>query len=45
MAEGRPKLNLYGVVNGREIGIYTNWPQTGDSVLGFAKAKYKGYAT
>ena len=45
MPGGRPKFNFYAVVNGREIGIYTNWPQTGDSVLGFAKAKYKGYAT
>lgn len=45
MPGGRPKFNFYAVLNGREIGIYTNWPQTGDSVLGFAKAKYKGYAT
>ena len=45
MPAGRQKYNFYAVSNGREVGIYTNWPQAGDSVLGFANAKYKGYIT
>lgn len=44
MAPGRQK-NFYAVTNGREIGVYTNWTHAGDSVIGFAKAKYKGYCT
>lgn len=42
---GRQKYNFYAVSNGRDVGIYTNWPQAGDSVLGYANAKYKGYIT
>ena len=45
MPAGRQKYNFYAVSNGSEVGIYTNWPQAGDSVLGFANAKYKGYIT
>ena len=33
------------MINGKEIGIYTSWTQAGDSVLGFAKAKFKGFCT
>ncbi|MEW8543580.1 MAG: viroplasmin family protein [Candidatus Thiodiazotropha sp.] len=45
MPAGRPKYNFYAVTNGKEIGIYTNWTQASDSVLGFANARYKGYIT
>ena len=45
MGAGRPKYNFYAVSNGKEVGIYTNWTQASDSVLGFANAKYKGYTT
>lgn len=45
MPAGRAKYNFYAVTNGRETGVYTNWPHAGDSVLGFAKAKYKGFET
>ena len=44
MPAGREKYNFYAVTNGKDIGIYTNWPQAGDAVLGFANAKYKGFA-
>ena len=43
MPAGRVKFNFYAVTNGKEIGVYTNWPQAGDAVLGFANAKYKGF--
>lgn len=43
MPAGRAKYNFYAVTNGKEIGVYTNWPQAGDAVLGFANAKYKGF--
>ena len=43
MPAGRVKYNFYAVTNGKEIGVYTNWPQAGDAVLGFANAKYKGF--
>ena len=43
MPAGRVKYNFYAVTNGNEIGVYTNWPQAGDAVLGFANAKYKGF--
>ena len=33
------------VSNGKDVGIYTNWTQASDSVLGFANARYKGYTT
>ncbi|XP_030515529.2 uncharacterized protein LOC115729197 [Rhodamnia argentea] len=33
----------YVVFNGRNIGIYNNWPQTEVQVSGFSKANYKGY--
>lgn len=45
MPSGRQKYCFYAVTNGREVGVYTSWPQTGDSVVGFAQAKYKGYCT
>ena len=45
MTGGRPKYNYYAVSNGKDVGIYTNWTQASDSVLGFANAKYKGYTT
>ena len=45
MGAGRPKYNFYAISNGKEVGIYTNWTQASDSVLGFANAKYKGYIT
>ena len=45
MPAGRPKYNFYAVSNGKEVGIFTNWTQASDSVLGFANAKYKGYIT
>lgn len=40
-----PKFNFYAVTNGRETGVFTSWPQTSDSVLGFANAKHKGFCT
>ena len=40
MPAGRQKFNFYAVTNGKEIGIYTNWPQAGDAVLGFANTKH-----
>ena len=42
MAPGRVK-NFYAVTNGKELGVFTNWPQAGDAVLGYATAKCKGY--
>ena len=45
MAPHRQKFNFYAVTNGKEIGKYTSWTQAGDSVLGFAKAKFKGFCT
>ena len=33
------------MTNGRENGVFTNWTRASDSVLGFAKAKYKGFCT
>ena len=36
---------IYAVTHGKEIGIYTSWTQAGDSVIGFAKAKFKGVCT
>ena len=45
MAPHRQKFNFYAVTHGKEIGIYTSWTQAGDSVLGFAKAKFKGFCT
>ena len=41
----RQKFNFYGVSNGKDIGVYTSWPQAAGAVLGFANAKYKGYIT
>ena len=43
MPAGRLKFNFYAVTNGKELGVYTNWPQAGDAVLGFANAKYKDF--
>ena len=43
MPAGRLKYDFYDVTNGKEIGVYTNWPKAGDAVLGFANAKYKGF--
>ena len=31
--------------NVKEIGVYTSWTSAGDSVIGFAKAKFKGFCT
>ena len=45
MTGARPKTKFYAVTNGREIGIFTNWTRASDSVVGFAKAKYKGFCT
>lgn len=45
MPTHRQKYNYYAVTNGKEIGIYSSWTQAGDSVLGFAKAKFKGFCT
>ena len=45
MPAGRPKYNFNAVSNRKEVGIFTNWTQASDSVLGFANAKYKGYIT
>ena len=45
MPTNRQKFNFYAVTNRREIGIYTSWTHAGDAVLGFAKAKYKGFCT
>ena len=45
MPSGRQKYCFYAVTNGREVGVYTSWTQAGDSVLGFAQAKYKGFCT
>ena len=45
MGAGRQKFNFYAVTNGKEIVVYTSGTQAGDSVLGFAKAKYKGFCT
>ena len=39
------EIYFYAVTNGRETGIYTSWTHAGDAVLGFAKAKYKGFCT
>ena len=44
MPNNRQK-NFYAVTHGKEIGIYTSWTQAGDSVIGFAKAKFKGFCT
>ena len=41
----RQKFNFYAVSNGKDIGVYTSWPQAAGAVLGFANAKYKGYIT
>ena len=45
MPTHRQKFNFYAVTHSKEIGIYTSWTQAGDSVLGFAKAKFKGFCT
>ena len=45
MPTNRQKFNFYAVTNGRETGIYTSWTHAGNAVLGFAKAKYKGFST
>ncbi|MEW8548288.1 MAG: ribonuclease H family protein [Candidatus Thiodiazotropha sp.] len=45
MGARRQQYNFYAVTNGKETGVYTSWTQAGDSVLGFAKAKYKGFCT
>ena len=45
MPTRRLQYNFYAVSNGREIGIFTNWTQAGESVLGFGNTKYKGYIT
>ena len=45
MTGARPKRKFYAVTNGRENGVFTNWTRASDSVLGFAKAKYKGFCT
>ena len=45
MPSGRQKCCFYAVTNGREVGVYTSWTQAGDSVLGFARAKNKGFCT
>ena len=34
---------FYAVFNGREIGIFTNWGKTNESVNHFHKSSYKGY--
>ena len=41
----RQKYNFYVVANGKEIGVFTSWPQASSSVLGFVNAKYKVYIT
>ena len=43
MPAGRLKYNCYAVTNGKDIGVYTNWPQAGDAVLGFSNTMYKGF--
>ena len=45
MPNNRQKFNFYAVTHGKENGIYTSWTLAGDSVLGFAKAKFKGFCT
>ena len=41
----RQKYIFYAVTNGKEIGVFTSWTSAGDSVIGFAKAKFKGFCT
>ena len=45
MTGARVKNNFYAVTNGREKGGFLNWTRASDSVLGFAKAKYKDFST
>ncbi len=39
------KKKFYAIAAGRKPGIYTNWPAAQAQVMGFAGAKYKGFAT
>lgn len=39
------KKHFYVVWQGRQTGIFTDWPSTQAAVSGVAGAKYKGYAT
>lgn len=39
------KKNFYAIAVGRKPGIYTKWPDAQAQVMGFAGAKYKGFAT
>ena len=41
----RQKYNFYTATNGKEICVYTSLTSAGDSVIGFAKAKFKGFCT
>jgi ribonuclease HI len=36
---------FYAIAVGRKPGIYDNWAQAGAQVMGFAGARYKGFAT
>ncbi len=39
------KKKFYAIAVGRKPGIYTKWPDAQAQVMGFAGAKYKGFAT
>ncbi|MEN8257964.1 MAG: ribonuclease HI [Thermodesulfobacteriota bacterium] len=39
------KKKFYAIAVGRTPGIYTKWPDAQAQVMGFAGAKYKGFAT
>lgn len=39
------KKKFYAIAAGRKPGIYTKWPDAQAQVMGFAGAKYKGFAT
>ena len=45
MSGARKKTKFYAVTHGGETGVFTNCSRAGDSVLGFAQAKYKGFST
>ena len=38
-------MKYYAVCIGRKIGVYDNWEETNEQVIGYKNAKYKSFAT
>ena len=41
----KAKNNFYGVLVGRQPGIYKTWAECQRQVIGFKGAKFKGFVT